>query len=123
MSGWLAVSAFFASAPIDTPRGVSTIFTRSRRVTSMSSVGRSTSSFIRSRMFVPPARNRDCGLAAAAETAAPGSAARTYLNGLIVVLPSDARELLLGRVSPRLRRALAGVELLDRRDDPRVRSA
>src|SRR4051794_21403380 len=116
MRGWLAVLAFFARAPIETPPFEAAIRVRSSRFRSTSSFGRSMSSFIRSRMFVPPARNFAAEFAATSRTAEPGSAARTYLNGLIVlgsarglrrdVLPSHARQLLLVRVAPRLRRAL-----------------
>src|SRR3954466_7798971 len=127
MRGWLAVSAFFASAPIETPPFAAAIRVRSSRFRSTIWFGRSMSSFIRSRMFVPPARNFAAEFAATSRTAEPGSAARTYLNGLIgpgsarrpgrAALPSHARQLLLVRVAPRLRRALAGVDLLDRGDD------
>src|SRR5688572_2047957 len=53
---------------------------------STSCVGRATSSFIRSRRLVPPARNAVPVTAVTAFTAAAGSAARTYLNGRIGVL-------------------------------------
>src|ERR687893_703690 len=96
MSGWLAVSEFFASAPMETPPPAALISESFRRVRSTSSFGRSTSSFIRSRMFVPPARNFACGFAATARAAAAASVARTYLNGLIAsALPSHPRQLFL----------------------------
>src|SRR5918999_2078496 len=96
MSGWLAVSVFLARAPIVTPPpGAALISASFRRVRSTSSLGRSTSSFIKSRMFVPPARNFACGFAATARAAASASLARSYLNGLIGFLLSHAGQRLL----------------------------
>src|SRR5215212_10282497 len=94
------------------------------RVRSTSSVGRSTSSFIRSRMLVPPARNFARGLAAAACTAALSLLARVYLNGLIgfPLLP-DLRQLFLVDELPRARRLPARVHLPDGGDDARVGAA
>src|ERR687893_2390948 len=100
MSGWLAVSVFFASAPIETPPPAALISASFRRVRSTSSFGRSTSSFIKSRILVPPARNFAFGFAATARAAAFGSLARTYLNGLIAHLLSHARQLLLVDEAP-----------------------
>src|SRR4051812_7793790 len=125
MRGGLAVSVFVARAPmetppIETPPRIGLISFSFRRVRSTSSVGRSTSSFIRSRRFVPPARNFACGFAATAPAAAFGSLARTYLNGLIGVLLSHAGQLLLVGEAPRLRRLSARMDLLDRGDDLRV---
>src|SRR5688572_7646765 len=94
------------------------------RVRSISSFGRSTSSFIRSRMFVPPARNFARGFAATARAAAAGSLARTYLNGLIgFPLLSDPRQLFLFDKAPRPRRFTARVGLLNGRDYLRVGAA
>src|SRR5215217_3577432 len=123
MRGWLAVSVFVARAPMETPPFACLMSFIFRRVRSTSSLGRSTSSFIRSRRFVPPARNFASGFAATAPAAAFGSLARTYLNGLIGVLLSHAGQLLLVDEAPRPRRLPAGMDLLDRRDDPRVGSA
>src|SRR5215210_6986401 len=123
MRGWLAVSVFVARAPMETPPFVCLISDSFRRVRSTSSSGRSTSSFIRSRRFVPPARNFACGFAATARAAAFGSLARTYLNGLIGVLLSHAGQLLLVGETPRLRRLSARMDLLDRGDDLRVSPA
>src|SRR3954447_14641062 len=117
MSGWLAVSVFVARAPIETPPRSGLISFSFRRVRSTNSLGRSTSSFIRSRMFVPPARNFARGLATTAWAAAFGSAARTYLNGLIGILFAHAGQLLLVGEAPRLGRLPARMNLLDRRDD------
>src|SRR5918993_3472962 len=124
MSGWLAVSVFFASAPMETPPPAALISASFKRVRSTSSSGRSTSSFIRSRMLVPPARNFARGFAATARAAAAGSIARTYLNGLIgfPLLP-DPRQLRLLDEAPRPRRLPARVRLPDRRDDARVGAA
>jgi hypothetical protein len=77
MSGLFAVSVFVASAPMETPPRSGLISFNARRVTSTSSFGRSTSSFMRSRRFVPPARNFACGFAARARAAPFGSFART----------------------------------------------
>src|SRR5918998_310000 len=105
MSGWLAVAEFVASAPTETPPPDSLISESLRRVRSTSSAGRSTSSFIRSRMLVPPARNFARGFDATARAAAPASLARVYLNGLIgfPLLP-DPCQFRLFDVAPRPRR-------------------
>src|ERR671916_3228740 len=113
MSGWLAVSEFFASAPMETPPPAALMSASFRRVRSTSSSGRSTSSFIRSRMFVPPARNFARGFAATARAAAAASLARVYLNGLIGCLLPDAGQLFLFDVAPRPRRLSSRVRLLD----------
>src|SRR4051794_39315818 len=123
MRGWLAVSVFVARAPIETPPRSGLISLSFRRVRSTSSLGRSTSSFIRSRRFVPPARNFASGFAATVPAAAFGSLARTYLNGLIGVLLSHAGQLIFVDEAPRVLGLSAGMDLLDRRDDPRVGSA
>src|SRR5215207_1652920 len=125
MRGWLAVSVFVAKAPmeippIETPPPAGLISASFRRVRSTSSLGRSTSSFIKSRMFVPPARNFASGFAATAPAAAFGSLARTYLNGLIGVFLSHAGQLLFVDEAPRVLRFSSRKDLLDRRDDPRV---
>src|SRR5215203_4595853 len=125
MRGWLAVSVFVASAPMEippmeTPPRAGLISFKFRRVRSTSSLGRSMSSFIKSRMFVPPARNFASGFAATAPAAAFASLARTYLNGLTGVLLSHARQLVLVDEAPRVLGLPAGMDLLDRRDDPRV---
>jgi hypothetical protein len=78
MSGWLAVSVFVARAPMETPPPVAVISVSSRRLRSTNTLGRSTSSFIRSRRLVPPARNFACGFAATVRAAASASLARTY---------------------------------------------
>src|SRR5688500_13339151 len=123
MRGWLAVSVFVAKAPMETPPRACLISLSFRRVRSTSSLGRSMSSFIKSRMFVPPARNFACGFAATAPAAASGSLARTYLNGLTGVLLSHAGQLILVDEAPRVLRLSAGMDLLDRGDDPRVSPA
>src|SRR4051812_40452384 len=128
MRGGLAVSVFVARAPmetppIETPPRIGLISFSFRRVRSTSSSGRSTSSFIRSRRFVPPARNFASGFAATAPAAVFGSLARTYLNGLIGALLSHPGQLLFVDDAPRPRRLSAGMDLLDRRDDPRVSPA
>src|SRR5688572_3555416 len=102
---------------METPPASSLISASGRRVRSTSSVGLSTSSFIRSRTFVPPARNFDCGLLAAARTAMSGSVARTYLNGLMAVLFPHAGQLLLAGEAPGVPRLAAGVNFLHRGDD------
>src|SRR5918997_2112402 len=106
---------------METPPPAALISESLRRVRSTSSFGRSTSSFIRSRMFVPPARNFACGFAATARAAAAASLARTYLNGLIgfPLLP-DPRQLLLFDEAPRPRRLAPGVDFPDGRDYPGV---
>src|SRR5918999_3683219 len=119
MSGWLAVSVLVVSAPMETPPLTRLISVSFSRVRSTSSVGRSTSSFIRSSRFVPPARNLACGLAATAPAAALASLARVYLNGRIAVLPSHPGQLLLVGEAPCVLRALARMDFLDRGDDPR----
>src|SRR5918993_2631766 len=130
MSGWLAVVAFVATAPIDTPPSiVARMSARRRRVRSTSAAGRSTSSFMRSRRFVPPARNFAWRFAATARTAVSGSLARTYSNGLIRALPlplpllSYAGQLPLVGEPPRPRRPSARLDLLNGGDDPWVRAA
>src|SRR5688572_25524453 len=123
MTGWFAVSVFVARAPMETPPGVALISVSLRRLRSTNSLGRSTSSFIRSRRLVPPARNFACGLAATKRVAAFGFVARTYLNGLIASLRRDLSELLIVDEAPRSRGPLTGVDLLDRRNDLRVRPA
>src|ERR671916_1952674 len=124
MSGGVAVSVFFPRGPMGTPPPAALISASFRRVRSTSSFGRSTSSFIRSRMFVPPARNLAFGFAATACAAAPASLARTYLNGLIgfPLLP-DPRQLPLLDEAPRPRRLPARVDFPDGRDDARVGAA
>src|SRR5918997_1988852 len=109
---------------METPPPAALISASFRRVRSTSSFGRSTSSFIRSRMFVPPARNFARGFAATARAAAFGSLARTYLNGLIgfPLLP-DPRQLLLFDEAPRPRRLPARVDFLNGGDDARVSAA
>src|SRR5689334_14078199 len=115
MNGWLAVSVFVASAPMDTPFPFGVISASFSRLRSISSVGRSTSSFIRSRRLVPPARNFACAFAATARPASSGLLARTYLNGLIGRLPAaDARRLLLVRELPCPRALGARMHVLDR---------
>src|SRR5829696_2846318 len=125
MSGWLAVSVFFARAPIVTPPPGATVISASfRRVRSTSSLGRSTSSFIKSRMLVPPARNFAFGFAVTARAAASASLARVYLNGLIVLrLLSDARQFVLFDEAPRPRRLFACMDLPDGGDDARISTA
>src|SRR6476661_2981952 len=123
MRGWLAVSVLVARAPIDTPPRSARISLIFKRVRSTSSLGRSTSSFIRSRRFVPPARNFASGFAATAPAAAFGSLARTYLNGLIGVLLSHPGQLIVVDKAPCVLGLPAGMDLLDRRDDPRVGAA
>src|SRR5687768_5533048 len=124
MSGWLAVSVFFASAPIDTPPPAALISASPMRARSTSSFGRSTSSFIKSRILVPPARNFACGFVVTARVAPPESRARVYLNGLIgfPLLP-DPRQLFPLDEAPRPRGLCARVRLLNRGDDPRVGAA
>src|SRR5215208_2581643 len=119
MSGWLAVSVFFARAPILTPPpGAAVISASFRRVRSTSSLGRSTSSFIKSRMLVPPARNFALGFAVTARAAASASLARVYLNGLIVFpLLSDARQLFILDEAPCPCRLFACMDFRDGRDD------
>src|SRR5688500_6945351 len=116
MRGWLAVAEFVASAPMETPPPDSLISASFRRVRSTSSFGLSTSSFMRSRRFVPPARNFARGFAASACAAAPASPARVYLNGLIgfPLLP-DPRQLPLLDEAPRPRRLAPRVDLADGR--------
>src|SRR5215207_9956396 len=108
---------------METPPRAGLISASFRRVRSTSSLGRSTSSFIRSRRFVPPARNFACGFAATAPAAAFASLARTYLNGLTVVLLSHAGQLVFVHETPRVLRLSAGMDPLDRGDDPRVSPA
>src|ERR687898_1532302 len=113
MSGWLAVSVLVASAPMETPPPARLISVSFSRVRSTSSVGRSTSSFIRSSRFVPPARNFARGLAATVAAAPLGSVARSYLNGLIAVLPSHLGQMLLVREAPRVLGPFPGMDLLN----------
>src|SRR5918997_844566 len=108
---------------METPPPAALISASLRRVRSTSSFGRSTSSFIKSRMLVPPARNFACGLAATARTASLASLARTYLNGLIAHLLSDPRQLILFDEAPCPRRLPARVRFLYGRDDLRVCAA
>src|SRR5918998_52748 len=124
MSGGVAVSVFYGARRRRRPPPGALISASFKRFRSTSSFGRSTSSFIRSRMFVPPARNLAFGFAATARAAAAASVARTYLNGLIgpALLP-DARQLLFADVAPSARRLAARVRLLNRGDDLRVRAA
>src|SRR5215213_1695597 len=125
MSGWLAVSVFFASAPMVTPPpGAVEISASFRRVRSTSSLGRSTSSFIKSRMLVPPARNFAFRFAVTARAAASASLARVYLNGLIVLpLLPDARQLFLFDEAPRPRCLFACLDLPDGGDDAGISTA
>src|SRR5215212_5373752 len=125
MSGWLAVSVFFVSAPMVTPPSRAAVISASfRRVRSTSSLGRSTSSFIKSRMLVPPPRNFALGFAVTARAAASASLARVYLNGLIVVpLLSDARQFCLFNEAPSPRRLFTCMDLPDRRYDARISPA
>src|SRR5688572_16311740 len=108
---------------METPPPAALISASFRRPRSTSSLGRSTSSFIKSRRLVPPARNLACWFAATARTAAVTSLARTYLNGRIALLPSDARELFLVHETPRLGRLLARMHFLDGGEDSRVSAA
>src|SRR5829696_703838 len=123
INGWLAVAEFVASAPIETPPDDSLISLRFRRLRSTSSFGRSTSSFIKSMMLVPPARNFARGFAATTRAASAAFVARTYLNGLIGPLLSDPRQLFLAHEAPGARGLSARVGLPDRRDDARVSAA
>src|SRR5918994_3511756 len=124
MRGWLAVSVLVASAPMETPPPAARLISVSlSRLRSTSSVGRSTSSFIRSSRFVPPARNLACGLASRAAAAAPVSVTRVYLNGRIAVLLSCSGQLLLVGEAPGVLRALARMDFLDGGNDPGVRPA
>src|SRR5882762_6697385 len=102
----------------------------SRRVTSTSSVGRSTSSFIKSRRFVPPARNFALVLAATSWTACEVSLALEYLNGRIAgrllcqYVIDRICQLGLRLVEvPRPRCLLAAMDLLDCFDDVRIGTA
>src|SRR5688500_17474978 len=94
MRGWFAVSVFVARAPMETPPASGLISVSFKRERSTSSLGRSTSSFIRSRRFVPPARNFACGFATTARIAPFGPLARAYLNGLMGLLLPHAGQLL-----------------------------
>src|SRR5215203_2215172 len=127
MRGWLAVSVFVAKAPMETPPRsprISFISVNFRRVTSTSSLGRSTSSFIKSRTLVPPARNFAFGFAVTARAAASASLARVYLNGLIVLpLLSDARQFFLFDEAPRPRCLFACLDLPDGGDDAGISTA
>src|SRR5215217_7272482 len=125
MSGWLAVSVFLARAPMVTPPpGAAVISASFRRVRSTSSLGRSTSSFIKSRMLVPPARNFAFRFAVTARAAASASLARVYLNGLIVLpLLPDARQLFILNEAPRPRCLFPCMDLPDRRYDARISPA
>src|SRR3954454_18040452 len=108
---------------METPSRSGLISARGRRLMSTSASGRVTSSFIRSRMFVPPARNRACGLTTTARAAASASAARRYSNGLMGALLPHTRQLPLVGEPPALGRLPARVDFLDRLDDPRIRPA
>src|SRR5688572_13486886 len=108
---------------METPPPAALISASFRRPRSTSSFGRSTSSFIKSRRLVPPARNFACGFVATARTAAASSLARTYLNGRIPLLLSHARQLLLVDKAPRLRGLFARVDFFDRGKDARVSPA
>src|SRR5215213_1047906 len=125
MSGWLAVSVFFARAPILTPPARVAVMSASlRRVKSTSSLGRSTSSFIKSRMLVPPARNFAFGFAVTARAAASASLARVYLNGLIVLpLLPHARQFFRFDEAPCPRSLFAGMDLPDGGDDAGISAA
>src|SRR3712207_4734561 len=100
---------------METPPPVSLISASFKRVRSTNSLGRSTSSFIKSRMLVPPARNFACGFAATAAAAPFGSVTRVYLNGRIAVLLPHARELHLIDEAPRVLGLFARMHFLDRR--------
>src|SRR5918994_4424600 len=121
MSGWLAVSVFVARAPMETPPWLGLISVSFSLVRSTSWLGRSTSSFIKSRRFVPPARNFAWGLAATVAAAPLGSVARSYLNGRIAVLPSHLGQMLLVREAPRVLGPFPGMDLLNGGHDSRVR--
>src|SRR5688572_21287601 len=108
---------------METPPPAALISASFRRFRSTSSFGRSTSSFIKSRRLVPPARNFACWFATTARTAAAASLARTYLNGRIALLLPHARELFLVHEAPGLRRLLARMHFLDGSDDPRISAA
>src|SRR5688572_5097342 len=108
---------------METPPPAALISASFRRPRSTSSLGRSTSSFIKSRRLVPPARNFACWFAATERTAAAASLARTYLNGRIASLLPYARELFLVHEAPGLRRLFARMHFLDRRQDSRVSAA
>src|SRR5918992_171046 len=124
MSGWLAVSEFFASAPMETPPPAALISASFKRVRSTSSSGRSTSSFIKSRMLVPPARNFAFGFAVTARAAAAASFARVYLNGLIALpLLSDARQFFFLNEAPGSRGLFACLDFSDGRDDAGISAA
>src|SRR5215213_5046160 len=123
INGWLAVVELVASAPIETPPDDSLISLRFKRVRSTSWFGRSTSSFMRSRMLVPPARNFARGFAATTCAAPVAFVARTYSNGLISPLLPDPRQLFIFHEAPCARRLSARVCLPDRCDDARVSTA
>src|SRR5215213_113434 len=122
MRGWLAVSVFLASAPIVIPPPGAVVISASfRRVRSTSSLGRSTSSFIKSRMLVPPARNFAFAFAVTARAAASASLARVYLNGLIVLpLLSHARQFFRFDEAPGPRCLFACLDLPHGGDDARI---
>src|SRR5215216_1170621 len=125
MSGWLAVSLFLARAPILTPPpGAGVMSASFRRVRSTSSLGRSTSSFIKSRMLVPPARNFAFGFPVTARAAASASLGCVYLNGLIVLpLLSNARQFFIFDEAPRPRCLFACMDLRDGGDDAGISTA
>src|SRR5688572_20426869 len=81
------------------------------------------SSFIRSRMFVPPARNFACGFAPTAFAAAFGLVARTYSNGLTAILPSDLGEPHFIDEAPRVLRLASRMDFLDGGDDAGISAA
>src|SRR5687768_4566481 len=97
---------------------------------STSSLGRSTSSFIKSKMFVPPAKNCAPPFAETVLTAVAASVALVYLNGLIFcVLLCLFRVFKCCRIVsafgklPHLRLFSSGVNFLNCRDDVRIRAA
>src|SRR5215471_11148717 len=102
---------------METPVAVERICVKFKREMSTSSDGFSTPSFIRSTMFVPPAMNLELPFADIARTALSTSTARVYLNGCMAFL-------LLLRVQHAKRvRRFARMDLPDRIDDVRIRSA
>src|SRR5918993_4792345 len=97
---------------------------RFRRVRSTNSFGRSTSSFIKSRMLVPPARNFALGFAVTARAAPSASLGRVYLNGLIgLPLLSDARQLFITDEAPCACRLFTCMDLSDGGEDARISAA
>src|SRR5687767_10581108 len=124
-SGWFAVSVFLANAPMERPPPEDRIWARFSRVISTSSVGRSMSSFIRSRMFVPPATNFAVWFRETVCTAVAGSSDRTYLNGRIVIalLTHHRGYFLSSSEVPCLRPLSTRLNFLDRRDNARICTA